>query len=90
MSEKNRVYFHSTVAKLLYLAKRARPDILTVVTYLCMRVQHATVEDERKLARVLGYLKGTVGWTLLLKQASMECTVVAYVDAAYVLHSDSK
>jgi ribosomal protein L7Ae-like RNA K-turn-binding protein len=90
LSEKNRVYFHSTVAKLLYLAKRARPDILTVVTYLCTRVQHATVEDEKKLGRVLGYLKGTVGRTLLLKRSSMESTVVAYVDAAYALHGDSK
>jgi hypothetical protein len=54
LSEKNRVYFHSTVAKLLYLAKRARPDILTVVMYLCTREQHATMEDERKLGRVLG------------------------------------
>jgi hypothetical protein len=90
LSEKSRVYFHSTVAKLLYLAKRARPDILTVVTYLCTRVQHATVEDERKLARVLGYLKGTVERTLLLRRSGMESTVVAYVDAAYALHGDSK
>jgi hypothetical protein len=90
LSEKSRVYFHSTVAKLLYLAKRARPDILTVVTYLCTRVQHATVEDERKLGRVLGYLKGTVERTLLLKRASLESTVAAHVDVAYALHGDSK
>jgi hypothetical protein len=43
--------------KLLYLAKRARPDILTVVMFLCMRVQNATVQDRSKLDRVLGYLK---------------------------------
>jgi len=78
------------VAKLLYLAKRARLDILTIVTYLCTWVQHATIEDERKLARVLGYLKGTVGRALLLRKLSMKCMVVAYVDAAYALHSDSK
>jgi len=90
LSEKSRIYFHSTVAKLLYLAKRAWPDILTVVTYLCTRVQHATVEDERKLGRVLGYLKGTVERTLLLKRASLESTVAAHVDVAYALHGDSK
>jgi ribosomal protein L7Ae-like RNA K-turn-binding protein len=90
LCKKSRIYFHSTVAKLLYLAKRARPDILTVVTYLCTRVQCATVEDERKLGRILGYLKGTVGRTLLLKRSNMEGTVAAYVDAAYALHADSK
>jgi len=45
MQENARVFFHSTMAKLLYLSKRARPDILTVVTYLCTKVQTATVED---------------------------------------------
>jgi len=47
LQESERVFFHSTVAKLLYLSKRGRPNILMVVTYLCMRVQNATVEDER-------------------------------------------
>jgi len=39
LSECERKYFHSTTAKLLYLAKRARPDILTLVIFLCTRVQ---------------------------------------------------
>jgi hypothetical protein len=85
-----RVYYHSTVAKLLYLAKRARPDILTVVIFLCTRVQEATVEDEKKLARVLGYLKKTENRTLMLRATDPDCSVVAYVDAAYALHHDSK
>jgi hypothetical protein len=42
--------FHSRTARLLYLAKRARPDILTVTIFLCTCVQEATVEDQRKLA----------------------------------------
>jgi hypothetical protein len=28
-------YFHTVTAKLLYLAKRARPDILTIISFLC-------------------------------------------------------
>jgi hypothetical protein len=51
--------FHTAVARLLYLLKRARPDIMTVVAFLCTRVTRATAEDCRKLERVLGYLKGT-------------------------------
>jgi hypothetical protein len=30
--------FHSRVAKLLYLAKRTRPDILLPINFLCTRV----------------------------------------------------
>jgi len=46
--------FHMKVAKLLFLSKQARPDILTVVSFLCTRVQTATTEDRAKLNRVLG------------------------------------
>jgi len=56
LEESERKYFHSTTAKLLYLAKRARPDILTLVIFLCTRVQYASVQDMEKLERVLGYL----------------------------------
>ncbi len=43
--------FHSIVAKLLYLGKKGRPDILLPVQFLCTRVQNPTVDDERKLER---------------------------------------
>jgi hypothetical protein len=47
LNEEDRKFFHSTTAKLLYLAKRARPDALTVTIFLCTRVQSATEEDKR-------------------------------------------
>jgi hypothetical protein len=52
LDEEQRKWFHTKTAKLLYLAKRARPDILTAVSFLCTRVQSATTEDAAKLARV--------------------------------------
>jgi hypothetical protein len=61
LSEKAK--FHSVVAKLLYLGKRGRPDILMPVQYLCMRVRNPTTDDENKLECVLGYLKLTKAWT---------------------------
>jgi hypothetical protein len=45
LDEDVRKIFHSKTAKLLYLAKRARPDILTAVTFLCTRVQSATEQE---------------------------------------------
>jgi hypothetical protein len=89
LGEEDRKQFHTKTAKLLYLAKRARPDILTAVSFLCMRVQSATEEDTMKLARVLGYVKGTVEQVLTI-QATREPCVRAYVDAAYALHTDSR
>jgi len=89
LEESERKYFHSTTAKLLYLAKRARPDILTVVIFLCTRVQDTTVQDRDKLDRVLGYLKWTEDYVMILLPY-VEENITAYVDAAYALHSDSK
>jgi hypothetical protein len=89
LDETERKWFHSKTAKLLYLAKRARPDILTAVIFLCTRVQDATYEDKEKLRRVLGYLKGTAEKKLFLR-AQREKRIVAYVDAAYAVHNDSK
>jgi hypothetical protein len=90
LPEDRRAWFHSVVAKLLYVAKRARPNILTVVIFLCIIVQGATTEDEQKLLRVLGYLKQSCERTLMLRATDAKCNVVAYMDAAYALHSNSK
>jgi hypothetical protein len=76
-------------AKLLYLAKRARPYILTMVSLLCTRVQDATDEDRKKLYRVLGYLKGTKHACLKLKPNGI-LKVEAYIDAAFAGHPESK
>jgi hypothetical protein len=42
--------FHATVAKLLFLCKRAQPDVQTAIAFLCTRVQHPTKHDYNKLA----------------------------------------
>jgi hypothetical protein len=89
LEEEGRKLFHTKTAQLLYLAKRARPDILTAVSFLCTRVQSATEEDMKKLLRVLGYLKSTVSKVLYLRAAGI-VQVRAYVDAAYALHNDSR
>jgi hypothetical protein len=89
LEEDVRKSFHSKTAKLLYLAKRAHPDILTVVTFLFTRVQNATEQDKGKLQRVLGYLKRMQDRTLLLR-ATGENRITVYVDAADAVHDDSK
>ena len=45
LSKDMRERFHSMVAKLLYLSKRGRPDILTAVSFLTTRVLCADEDD---------------------------------------------
>jgi hypothetical protein len=81
--------FHTAVAKLLYLAKRARPDIMTVVSFLCTQVKGPTVGDLRKLRHLLGYLERTKDRPLVLKPQGM-FNIEAYVDASFATHMDGK
>jgi hypothetical protein len=81
--------FHSVVAKLLYLGKRSRPDILLPVQFLCTRVKAPTANDERKLERVLGYVKLTKEWTKVFDNSPFE-RVRTYINASFAIHPDGK
>jgi len=89
LNEADRKIFHTTTAKLLYLTKRGRPDVLTPVGFLCTRVTRATVQDRLKLLRVLGYLKRTKKRVLKLKIGDYK-KLLTYVDAAFALHPDAE
>jgi hypothetical protein len=86
LNNEKKAYFHTVTAKLLYLAKRARPDILTVVSFLCTRVKLPTVEDMKKLLNLLGYLHTTKDWVLTINKRQ-NSSIAMYVDAAYGLHA---
>jgi hypothetical protein len=81
--------FHSLVAKLLYLAKRVRPDLLVAVSFLATRVLYATEQDDIKLTRALKYLRSTADLGLTL-EANDIISVLGYVDASYGVHIDGK
>jgi hypothetical protein len=83
------VVFHSTVAKLLYLGKRGRPDILLAAQFLCMRVKQPTVADPYKLERVLGYLLLTKNWNRVFDSSKFS-KVTTYIDASFATHADGK
>ena len=89
LSEEKAKEFHTTVAKALFLAKRARPDIQTVVAFLCTRVKSPTNADWSKLHRMMLFLKNTKDECLKL---TIDNTGIArwYVDAAYAVHPDMK
>ena len=56
LHKKDKEEFHSVAAKLLYLAKRTRPDLLTLTSFLTSRVLSPTQEDNNKLKHGLRYL----------------------------------
>jgi hypothetical protein len=90
LAERSRQIFHSTIARILYLAKRVRGDIITVVSFLCTRVTKATEEDQAKLENLLGYLKQTMTQKLYLRAINSR-QLLAFIDAAFALHFfDSK
>lgn len=58
LEERRAAIFHHTVAKALFLAKRARPDMQLTVAFLCTRVQKPDQHDWKKLGRMIQYLRG--------------------------------
>ena len=89
LDDSAREYYHSLTAKLLYLGKRVRPDILTACSFLTKRVQKPTREDMKKLERVIRYIRHTRNIGIAL-EADKHLTVMAYVDASYGVHQDMK
>ena len=81
--------FHTTVAKGLFLSKRARPDLQPTVPFLCTRVKAPDTDDYKKLVRMLWYLNGTKKLKMVLKADNL--TILKwYVDAEFAVHKDMK
>jgi hypothetical protein len=91
LGETPRELFHRTVAQLLYLATRTRPDILLPVIFLTTRVNIATKDDQRKLNRVLTYLRGEPALGIHLGAgADGTLRLQCYADASFGVHPDGK
>jgi hypothetical protein len=63
--------FHSIVAKLLYVSKRARTDAQLAIAFLCTRVSCSKEQDWKKLIRLLQYFNGTLDMPLILGADSL-------------------
>lgn len=81
--------FHTRVAKLLYMAKRTRPDILLTCNVLATRVNMPTEKDWDDLIRCLQYLNNDIHCGIVL-QADKELTLHVYIDASFGSHHDGR
>lgn len=76
--------FHSVVAKLLFIMKRARPDLESMISFLMTRVSKSDEDNWRKLKRCLGIEdKRTMG-------AGNIKDLFVWVDASHAIHDDMK
>ena len=80
---------HSSTARLLFLGKRARPDIQTVIAFLCTRVKVAEEDDYKKLERVMAYLYATLYIPLILG-VDGSGNIYWYKDGAHAVHADMR
>ena len=89
LDEATSQFFHATVAKLLFLCKRGRPDIQTAIAFLCTRVQNPTKYDYNKLARVIKYLRNTEDLVVRLSAENLNI-IKWWTDASYAVHHDMR
>jgi hypothetical protein len=80
---------YSMVMRLLFLCKRGRPDLQTAIAFLCTRVQSPTLDDQRKLSRIIKYLRKTRTLVLTLRADNINI-VKWWVDAAFAVHRDMR
>ena len=81
--------FHSVVMKLLYVAKRARGDLLPTISFLSTRVSKSNEKDWEKLERLCHYLNDTIDDPFVIGADNMH-TMYSWVDASYAVHDDMK
>jgi histone deacetylase 1/2 len=89
LDDKAAADFHSNVAKVLYLAKRTRPDLLLATSFLTTRVLCPDQDDLKKLNRLLRYINGTQELGLVLRPGDNPVSR-AFIDASYGVHRDKK
>ena len=90
LNEKEREQFHRTVAKALFLCKRARPDVQTATAVLCSRVKAPGRKEWSKLVRMMKFLSMTKNDLLTLSAGRSISHIEWYVDAAFGVHPDYK
>ena len=84
------MWFHTFVAKLLYVAKRVKPECLTAISFLTTRVQSPKEDDLDKLMRVIKYVRFTRDRGITLCVGEGGYRVQLLTDAAHAVHEDLK
>jgi hypothetical protein len=87
--QQNAKIFHSIITKLLYVAIRARLDVLLTVGFLGTRVSKCTVEDQQKLRRLLEYIKGSTDEEYIVGTDNV-AEMRTWINASFPVHPDMR
>ena len=82
-------FFHSTTASLLYIMKRARPDIETGVSFLMRRVSKTDNDDWIKLKRVLSFLYDKIEDERMIGATSLT-EILTWINTTYAVHNNTR
>ena len=89
LNEAKSEIFHSVVAKLLFIMKRARPDLEPAISFLMKRVSKSDTDDWKKLKRCLGFIKRTIKDKRILGADGLD-TLYTWVDASHAVHMNMR
>ena len=89
LSDEKKKVFHTIVAKILWIMKRARPDLETAVSFLCTRVTKSDEDDWKKLRRLIAFVKCTITDTRTIGAEDLT-KIFTWIDAAYAVNPDMK
>ena len=89
MQDLDRESFHKVVAKSLYAAKRARPDIMTSISFLTKRVKEPDHDDWEKLEHMINYLMSADKLPLILS-ANNSDILYWYAVITFAIHPNMR
>ena len=89
LSQTETYLFRHLVSQLLYLPKRAHPDIQLSVSFLCTIVRGTATDDYKNMARVTKYIQVTIGLPLILS-INKSGKIKWYIYAAFAVHTDMR
>ena len=89
LSENAQTTFHLLLAKFNFVAGRGRQDLTLALSRPLKRVVSPTEEDEKKLARFVGYAISASDLTLRLG-CHLTPKVTTFIDASFATHSNMK
>ena len=66
-----------------------RLDIELTISFMCTRVSRSTEEDWDKLAKLLGYLNGTIDMVMTISAETLK-EMKSWTDISYAIHNDKR
>ena len=77
------------LSKILFVAKRSRPDLQTAASFLSTRVRFPNISDLKKIMRLLKFIYVTLEEKLILSIDGLTL-MTTWVDASYAMHDDMR